>query len=64
MEPIKDTYGGLTIVGCGHDQAHRNRRARGLEFCAFCNGEASTTSGFRLPVKRLVFAPSELTLAI
>lgn len=58
---VLDLRSGLTVVECAHSEVVP-REGRPGTVCAFCSGMPDTTSGYALPVKRLVFAPRELAL--
>lgn len=53
---IRDLASGLSLVECRHEMP------RSRSWCPWCFAEAWFTDGFRLPVRRLVFAPTELRL--
>lgn len=56
---VREAHEGLTLVACGHAPELVSPHG---PWCGFCFGTPTTTNGYLLPVKRLVFAPTELRL--
>lgn len=61
---VKVYRSGLSLVECRHEGLRDAEQPGGpyVRGCWFCRGDAQTTQGYTLPVKRLVHAPKVASL--